>query len=143
MFISETTTLRNIKSKNKKGCKETDHLFIDDKNKIVYYAELKANLKLDTGKTLATANKCLLVKHKLEEQYTDFNINMFLVSLRHLSRATISNVIMRKYDDICHHILGINEYLTTLGVPQQIEFACELNYKKFLNKFVSMLKTHN
>ena len=42
--------LKNIKSNTKKGDKETDHLFIDDLNKNIYYAELKSNLNLDTEK---------------------------------------------------------------------------------------------
>lgn len=50
-LIIKKTNLVNIKEKNKKNYKEKDHLFKDEKNKIIYYAELKGNLNLDSEKS--------------------------------------------------------------------------------------------
>ena len=83
-FIRLKTGFKNIKEKPKKGKRETDHLFLDDKNKKIYYAELKCNLNLDTEKSKSTVRKCLNLKRELEnkEEYKDYEIKMFLVSLR-------------------------------------------------------------
>ena len=40
LFVSNTNLI-SIKSKNSKGEKEKDHLFIDEEKKIIYYSELK------------------------------------------------------------------------------------------------------
>ena len=53
------TKLKDIKPKNKKGKKEKDHLFCDETNKIIYYAEFKSNINLDTEKSKSTYQKCL------------------------------------------------------------------------------------
>ena len=50
----KNTQYKNIKEKNTKGKKETDHLFMDVNNKIIYYAEIKSNLNLDTEKSNET-----------------------------------------------------------------------------------------
>lgn len=57
LFITMNTQYKNIKEKNSKGKKETDHLFMDVNNKIIYYAELKSNLNLDTEKSVETVQK--------------------------------------------------------------------------------------
>ena len=50
-YILSITNLTSIKPKNSKGKKEKDHLYIDEVKKIIYYAEIKANLNLDTEKS--------------------------------------------------------------------------------------------
>ena len=42
--ILHYTKLKDIKRENEKGNKEKDHLFCDEKQKIIYYAELKSNI---------------------------------------------------------------------------------------------------
>lgn len=42
ILIKYSTELKSIKEKNIKGKKEKDHLFMNEKNKIIYYAELKS-----------------------------------------------------------------------------------------------------
>lgn len=143
LFIIKNTLLKNIKEKNNKGNKVTDHLFMDNDNKIIYYAELKANLNLDTEKSIKTVQKCLNIKNLLIKKYPNYKINMFLVSLRHLTSSTIKKEIKNKYKEIFNNLIGINEYLIILGIPQQDEFKNEKNYKIFVNKFVNMLKSHN
>lgn len=139
-FISINTQFVNIKEKNRKGKRETDHLFMDTINNIIYYAELKSNLNLDTEKSIETVKKCLEIKKTLTYKYPECKIRMYLVSLRHLMSQTIRKDIKNKYYKISNNLLDINEYLTKLGIPQQKEFANEKNYKIFINKFVGMLK---
>jgi hypothetical protein len=143
MFILRNTLLKNIKEKNCKGKKETDHLFLDSNQKIVYYAELKSNLNLDTEKCIGTVEKCLKIERELKNKYDGYKICMFLVGLRHLNKSTIRHEIANKYELIHDNLVGLNEYILALGISQQSEFECEDAYKIFINKFVNMLKQHN
>ena len=58
-ITSQFTKYKNIKPPNKKGEKEKDILFINEKDKVIYYTEVKSNLDLDTEKSKATYNKCI------------------------------------------------------------------------------------
>lgn len=89
------TQYKNIKEKNSKGKKETDHLFMDMKNNIIYYAKLKSNLNLDTEKSTETVQKCLQIEKELTEKYSKYEIKMFLVSLRHLRSSAIRKEIKK------------------------------------------------
>lgn len=115
---------------------------MDMKNNIIYYAELKSNLNLDTEKSSETVKKCLKIKGILIENYPSYEIKMFLVGVRHLATNTIRKNVKNKYNEISDNLVGINEYLTTF-VPQQKEFKNEENYKVLINKIVKMLKLHN
>ncbi len=92
-LINETvlkfTKLTSIKQKNKKGIKEKDHLFIDEKNKIIYYSELKGNLNLDTEKSKSTYNKCLQIVEELQKEYIDYTIKWCLLGYRYVNQKDI------------------------------------------------------
>lgn len=124
--------IKSIKNKNKKGEKEKDHLFIDEENKVIYYAELKANLNLDTEKSKSTTLKCFQIKQELEQKYTDYKVKMSLVGLRYYSKNEIPRTIMNKYLDIKDNLYGMNEYLQLLGL-ETLHFTTENNYKYFIN----------
>lgn len=124
--------IKNIKNKNKKGEKEKDHLFIDEENKIIYYAELKANLNLDTEKSKSTTLKCCNIKKELEQKYENYNVKMSLVGLRYYSKNEIPRTITNKYVDVKDNLYGINEYLQLLGL-ETLHFTTENNYKYFIN----------
>lgn len=94
-FMMRNTQYKNIKEKNSKGKKETDHLFMDMKNNIIYYAKLKSNLNLDTEKSTETVQKCLQIEKELTEKYSKYEIKMFLVSLRHLRSSAIRKEIKK------------------------------------------------
>lgn len=123
--------LKNIKEKNIKGFKEKDHLFIDEKNKIIYYSELKSNINLDTEKSKTTSNKCLEIVKQLEETYKNYQIKWCLLGLRYLDYNEIPKVIRGKYTNIKENLYGINQYLNILSIS--ISFTKE-EYKKLLNK---------
>ena len=108
-FIIKHTTLRNIKQKNCKGVKEKDHLFIDDTNKIIYYAELKANINLDTEKSKSTIQKCLDIVKELQLKYPEYNIKWCLLAYRYLNYNDIPKRIQKKYQIIVNNLFGINQ----------------------------------
>ena len=123
--------LTNIKRKNTKGKKETDHLFLDEENKTIYYAELKSNLNLDTEKCKSTSEKCILIEKELNEIYDGYNVNMYLLGLRYYEKSLIPKTISKKYENIHTNVIGVNEYFDLLNIDYQ--FKDEEEYKQFLN----------
>jgi hypothetical protein len=123
--------LEDIKPKNSKNKKEKDHLFKDEVNKVIYYAELKSNLNLDTEKSVATYKKCQDIEKELTEQYPEYTIIMKLLSNRHYTTENIPDYIRGKYEPISDNLIGVNEYLTLLGVEYQ--FDSEEQYKEKIN----------
>lgn len=130
IILAKNKELKNIKAKNKKGEKETDHLFIDEKNKVIYYAELKSNLNLDTEKCKSTSQKCINILEDLKTKYPEYDCKMFLVGLRYFSKDNISKIINNKYTSISQHLVGINDYLSNLNIDC---LPNEEYYKKFIN----------
>jgi hypothetical protein len=136
-ILFKLPNLKNIKKNTKKGEIEKDHLFIDDKNKIIYYAELKCNLCLDTEKIKATIKKCLDIENELKKKYNDYQIKMFLVSIRHYCKKNIPLKISRKYNSIDNNLVGLNEYFNNLAI--NYNFNNEDEYKKILNYVVDKM----
>jgi len=135
-IILQNTKLMNAKTQNKKGEKEKDHLFVDTENKIVYYAELKANINLDTEKSKSTYNKCLDIVKELEQEYSDYEINWCLLGFRFLNYRDIPSTIQKKYTPITNHLFGINQYLELLHVD--LHFT-EDRYARFLNNIADAM----
>lgn len=138
-LIVANTSLIDIKPKNAKNVKERDHLFIDDVRKIVYYAEIKGNLNLDTEKSKSTINKCLeIAKQEAKEGYT---FEWVLVGARYISQDCIPSNIANKYDKIRPHVVGVNDYLTLLNIDQRFDLE---TYTSTLNDIaVAMLSDHD
>jgi hypothetical protein len=130
-IINQCPFLQDIKQPNKKGVKEKDHLFMDEDKKIIYYAEIKSNLNLDTEKSKATIDKCLHNKEELEKKYQSYEIKMFLISARHYKKDIIPNCINNKYTSIKDNLTGLNEYFSELSISKQ--FNEEQEYKAILN----------
>lgn len=142
-IVNYNKNLENIRTekKLKKGEKEKDHIFKDKKNKIIYYAELKSNLNLDTEKSKSTSEKCLLIEQELKEKYIGYTIKMYLVNLRYLDKKNIPELILNKYPNISSNICGLNEYLNNLGVDYT--FKDEKEYAIFLNHLVKKMFKKN
>jgi len=136
LILFKNKSLTNIKSKNKKGIKEKDHLFIDDEKKIIYYAEIKSNLNLDTEKSKMTCEKCIQIKNELTEEFKNYDIQMFLIGTRYLKKDYIPVTIRNKYKIIDDNLLGLCEYLNKLSCD--VTFTLE-SYKIFLNKIVTKM----
>jgi hypothetical protein len=130
-IIIRYTDVINIKQKNVKGVKEKDHLFKSDPKKKIYYAEIKANLNLDTEKSVATLNKVIDNHSELEKQYPDYDIESFLVNTRYLNKIDIPRTIFNKYKKISDNVVGVNEYLESMG--SNFIFRDIDMYKEFLN----------
>lgn len=60
--------------------KDVDLIFKDNKKKIIYYFELKANIELDTEKVCATVDKCNEINVYLREQYNDYEIEFGILN---------------------------------------------------------------
>ena len=135
-IVKYHTPLVSIKKKNEKGKKEKDHLFEDRANSIIYYAELKANINLDTEKSKSTYEKCLSIEKELAGEYKDHTIKWCLLSLRYLHSDNINDCIKKKYETIKDNLFGINQYLEMLGI--NLKFTHE-NYKAFLNNIANKM----
>lgn len=135
-LVSQNSVVTNIKPKNKKGVKEKDHLFCDENTKTIYYAELKANINLDTEKSKATYTKCLDIVEKLKKEYPDYSIKWCLLGYRYLNYSDISTTIQKKYKLIDANLYGINQYLTMLNID--LQFTNE-QYKEFLNNIADAM----
>jgi hypothetical protein len=131
IVLENNKNLQNIKPKNEKGKKERDHLFKDDENKIIYYAEVKSNLNLDTEKYKSTINKCASILEELKREFPDYEIKMFLIGGRYYEKKMMPKIILDKYTVIDNHLVGINDYLDYFNV--NMKFNDENEYKEFLN----------
>lgn len=129
-LVLKFTNLINIKPKNSKGKKERDHLFVDEVNKVIYYAELKSNINLDTEKSKSTYNKCLVIAQELQEQYPDYQIKWCLLALRYLTFDDIQPIIKKKYEPIQNNVFGVNQYLDMLNI--EFKFTAQ-QYAEFIN----------
>ncbi len=114
-IIKETTKLHNIKSKNKKGVKERDHLWLNDTEKIIYYAEFKSNINLDTEKSKATIKKISDITKELKTEFSDYKVKSFLVAVRYKDTYQIDNNMKNKYRNNDYKLVGINNYFKKLG----------------------------
>jgi len=138
-LIMKYANVINIKKKNEKDKKEKDHLFMDVENKVIYYAEIKANINLDTEKSKITYKKCQEIVLELKEEYPEYEIKWCLVALRYLEYDNIPKTIKSKYSNISENLYGINDYLKLLDI--HLIFT-EERYKTFLNNITrSMFKT--
>lgn len=130
-IILECSLFENIKTSfTKKGDKEKDHLFKDTSNKIIYYAELKSNINLDTEKSKSTYLKCQFIFEELKETYPEYEIRWCLLAYRYINKVEIPKIVANKYSKISSNLFGINEYLEMLGIEMRFD---ENSYIKFLN----------
>lgn len=128
--------LISIKTKNIKHKKEKDHLFLNESTKTVYYSELKANLNLDTEKSVATYKKCLSIVKDLKNKYPGYNVHWCLLGLRYYERGMIEKKIISKYYKIHKNVYGMNEYLCLLDIDITYD---ETSYRQFMNKIVEQM----
>jgi len=135
-IILKNTSLKNIKGKNSKGKKERDHLFCNEEHKIIYYAELKSNINLDTEKLNATYKKCLYIVNELQLQYPEYKIEWCLLACRYISKQEIPNYLKNKYMEIKENLFGINDYLELVGINH---LFTKDSYSMFLNKIADKM----
>lgn len=133
-LILDNTNFSNIK--NIKNLPETDHLFTDHQNKIIYYAELKANINLDTEKSKSTYKKCMYIVKNLKNIYNDYDIKWCLLAYRYLNQNEIPLNIKNKYKKIKNNLYGINDYMNLLNIDKTFNNE---QYIYFLNKIADKM----
>jgi hypothetical protein len=76
--------------------KDVDLVFKDEKNKIIYYRELKGNIELDTEKLPATINKCKEIETSFKIKYFDYTIDCGILNWsvynRKILKTGLSNI---------------------------------------------------
>lgn len=107
LILQTSLKFKNIKPKNRKGQHEMDHLFMNEEDKKIVYAELKSNLNLDTEKTKATILKCISNYNYLKELYPDYTIEWCLLGLRFTENNEIPNVTRKKYSEIQNNLVSL------------------------------------
>ena len=135
-IVSYHTKLKDIKPKNKKGKKEKDHLWCDEDNKIIYYAEFKSNINLDTEKSKSTYEKCLNIVIELKKKFPEYDIKWCLVGCRYINNINIPNKLKYKYNTIKNNLFGVNDYLNLLGISLRFTYN---GYCNFLNKVANAM----
>ena len=136
-IIINKSKLINNKNKNKKGIKEKDHLFFDNEHFIIYYAEIKSNLNLDTEKTNSTIDKIIQIEEELQIKYPQYIIKSFLVNIRYLKKDEIPLNIINKFHTINTKIYGLNDYFNELNL--NIKFNYDL-LKKIMILLINKLR---
>lgn len=121
--------IQSIRKKTKKGDKETDHLYIY--NKQIIYCEQKNNLHLDTEKGPATRKKVQVMIEQIKKEYPDLEIKSYILATRYLSNnETIAqSIIRKKYSDI--NVLGVNEFLKLFNIEPIEDYDM---YKKIIHE---------
>lgn len=83
------------------GCKhQLDVAFISHDAKTIFYAELKANLNLDTEKLPATLEKVTSVRNQLLEAYPEYTCTAKLVSLRFATEEDVRKNHRKVFEDM-------------------------------------------
>lgn len=118
-LILETTSL-----------KQKQQLFIDEKKKIVYYAEQRADINLDTHKSKATYKSCLATVEQLKKDFPDYSIKWCLLGYRYIASEHIPTDILKKYLNISQNLYGVNDYFEMLGID--FKFT-EESYSYYIN----------
>jgi len=121
-IVLQYTTFENVK--------EYDHLFIDKTKKVLYYAEFKANINLDTDKSKEIYKKCLSIVDDLKKNFSGYTIEWCLLALRYIDNECIVSTIKKKYLKISENVYGINNYLKMMGID--FKFS-EETYASYLN----------
>jgi hypothetical protein len=98
---------------------------------MIYFADLKSNLNLDTDKAKCTFEKCANIVEELYEKYPDYDVRWCLLGLRYFDKSIIDHKILYKYNKIQNKIYGVNDYFASLKIP--LQFNDEDEYKTFIN----------
>ena len=124
-----SNNIQSIRKKTKKGDKETDHLYI--LNKQIIYCEQKNNLNLDTEKGPATRKKVQAMMEQINKDYPEYEIKSYILASRYLSNEeTIAkSIIRRKYSDV--NVLGVNEFLKLFDIEPIEDYDM---YKKIIHE---------
>lgn len=99
--------------------KQKDVLLKNEETQEILYAEIKANLELDTEKAPKTIQKIESVHTALQDKYPGWKVHSFLLSGRYLAFADIPAELSKRYQPLWDRgfsLLGMNEFLAKVGM---------------------------
>jgi hypothetical protein len=106
--------IQQINNKNK----DIDLIFEDKVNKIIYYRELKANIRLDTEKTLATITKCKEIENSLKTTYLHHTINCAILNWSVYNRKILTEGLsnIKTFENENIRIEHIEDFLNLINI---------------------------
>ena len=133
-FFKDYVISNNVKSISKKtetGQKETDHLYINEKSKMIWYFEQKNNINLDTEKAPETRKKVQTMFEQIKKDYPDYTIELYIFAARYLSKdeEIAKDIIKKKYSDV--NVVCVNEFLKLFDIEPIEDYDM---YKKIIHE---------
>jgi hypothetical protein len=143
-FLTEKFVRSNLK-KNEKGERQKDVLMINDDTKHVIYAEIKANINLDTQKAPATVKSTIDVVKAFETK--GYTVDGYVIALRYLSTKDVPAVLAKKYALFTSHenieLIGIRDFLVKIMDEPISELSSYEKYSEFLTTLAKSLEECN
>ena len=98
--------------------KDVDLIFKNEKNRMIYYRELKGNIELDTEKIPATIQKCKEIELMLKNKYSDYQINSAILNWsiydKDIFSSGVSNIKSFELEGL--KIEHMKDYLKTVNI---------------------------
>lgn len=143
-FLTEKFVRSNLK-KNEKGERQKDVLMINEDTKHVIYAEIKANINLDTQKAPATVKSTIDVVKAFESK--GYSVDGYVIALRYLSTKDVPATLAKKYAPFTSHenieLIGIRDFLVKSMDEPISELSSYEKYSEFLTTLAKSLEECN
>lgn len=143
-YFKEKYTRSNL-TRNIKGERQKDLLMINEAEKSIIYAELKANINLDTQKAPATVDSAIKVVADYEAK--GYTVKGYILSLRYLTTADIPKNLAKKYRKFDEHpnisLIGIQDFMRTVLDEPLAELQTEDTYSDFLTAITGHIEACN
>lgn len=143
-LLSKSFVRSNLK-KNIKGERQKDILMVNEETKRVIYAEIKANINLDTQKAPATVKSTIDVVEDFKTK--GYDINGFVIALRYLETKDIPKTLAKKYDMFKKdeykervQLIGIQEFMTLVTGESIAELKNYESYSDFLTMIAKAIE---
>jgi hypothetical protein len=110
--------------------KYNTHLLVDKLNGKVYYSHLFYNLHLNSQ--MIQVSDYLLMKREnmLKKEFHNYDVKSFTIGTGFYSKLIIPHNIKTLHRENYHKLIGVNEYLDTIGCNISFE-----NNKQYKNSF--------
>lgn len=143
-YFQEKYKRSNLK-RNIKGERQKDLLMINEAEKDVIYAELKANINLDTQKAPATVASTIKVVEDYEK--AGYKVRGYVLSLRYLKTSDIPKTLSKKYQEFDKkdnvNLIGIQDFMKTVLEEPISELQSEDAYSDFLTMITTYIEECN
>lgn len=129
--------MTNAIQKTSKGKKQRDIHFCNMESMTAIYAEVKGNINLDTEKAPETIKKIIYIENEIREK--GFAVNTYLISLRYLRTADISEQnIKKKYSGV--KLIGIADFIENMKCELPLQLQTYEKYSEFLTYLTTKLE---